>query len=595
MPSNTKRQSNDSPVSRRRLLHAVGAAGLAAGFAGCSDEEPAGEEGGTGGNGDERYFRIPAWDQPDQVQFNPYNPTSYDADMMEMATDQLFQYEPETDDFRPLIGDDWEVDEDGLRLFLNENYVWHDGDELTAEDVYTKFRLEYHHGFGDSNIWRYVDEIEIEDDHTLYFSFDGDVNPALFENVLLEFQIDTKADVYEEYLDPLEDTELESDEHDEHLGELLDFAPDEPVGNGPFAFSEANPEAAYFDVFEEYPHTDELNFAGYAFYHFPDNEARWQGFIEDELDGFSTLFIPEHVLEGFPDHVEVWLIPANEGLAIYPQHSHERFQDVRVRQAIAFAIDQEDVAQNAGGPVYEGVSHPTGLAELHEEEYLEDVLDDFTDYSQDTDRAEELMQEAGYERDDDDQWLDDDGEPFSVEIRGPAGFSDWIDGLETVAQHLEEFGFDSELRARDDDAYWADDWDSGDFEIAADFYGATGHPYEAWNDQVVGSIPQNHNDAPTDFDVPALDDPDGESEEFDFDEALTELERTHDEDEEHQLIQEIAFAYNQSLPIIPVAEKLDQAVMTTHDWDIPDTDESIMQIPFPAWYLVREGELQRQE
>jgi peptide/nickel transport system substrate-binding protein len=582
-----------TPIARRRFVQAIGAAGLAATLAGCAEGEPAGEEQDAEG----RYFRVPEWEQPDQLQYNPYNPTQYGFDVMQMATDQLFQYNPPEDEFIPQLAEDWEVDDDGLRLHLSEDHVWHDGDAFTAEDVYTKLRLDYHEGGGSTGIWRYVpdDGVDIEDDHTLYFEFDGEVNPALFENVLFELEIETKADIYDEYLDPLEEAGLDGDGHDEALAELLEFGPEEPVGVGPFAFSEANPEAVYLDTFEDYPLTDEINFDGYAFYHYPDNESRWQGFIEDELDGFSTLFVPEHVLENFPDYVMEKLIPADEGLAIYFQFDNEQFEDLRVRQAIAYAIDEESVAENAGGHIYEGVTHPTGLASIHEEEYLEDVLDEFTDYSHDTSRAAELLEEAGYERDDDDLWVDEEGEQLSAEVRGPAGFSDWIDGLETVAQNLESFGLDAELVARDDSAYWADDWDGGDFEIAADFYGATGHPYEAWEGQVVGAIPNNNTDAPSSFEVPALDDPDGDAVEFDFDEALGELERLHDEDEERELIQEIAFAYNQALPIVPVAEKWDQAIMTEHDWDIPDEDDPIMEIPFPAWYLVREGELRLSE
>jgi ABC-type transport system substrate-binding protein len=91
-------------------VQAIGAAGLAATLAGCAEGEPAGEEQDAEG----RYFRVPEWEQPDQLQYNPYNPTQYGFDVMQMATDQLFQYNPPEDEFIPQLAEDWEVDDDGL-------------------------------------------------------------------------------------------------------------------------------------------------------------------------------------------------------------------------------------------------------------------------------------------------------------------------------------------------------------------------------------------------------------------------------------------------------------------------------------------------
>ncbi|XVH30481.1 ABC transporter substrate-binding protein [Haloferacaceae archaeon DSL9] len=596
-PNKFRDTISGSHVSRRRLIGALSAAGVA-GIAGCmggDDEDlPEGVGDGSGYDSDGRYFRVPEWTQPDQLQYNPYNPTSYGFDVMMMVSDQLMWFDPPNDDYRPQLADDWEIDENGLTLHLSDQYTWHDGDDFTAEDVYTKLRLEYHINSGGGSIWRYLESVDVEDDRTLYFTFDGAVNPALFERSLLELRIETKRDVYGEYLEPLESAELESGDHDDALADVLEFAPEEPVGTGPFEYADANPEAVYLNTYEDHFLANSINFDGYSFLHYPTNESRWTGFQEDELDGFSTIYVPEHILENFPDYVMEKRIPADEGLALYFQHDNDHFADTRVRRAFAFAIDQTNVAGNAGEHIYEPVSHPTGLSLRHTDEYLGDVLDSFTNYEQDLDRAAELLEAAGYERDGDDMWVDENGDTIEVEIRGPAGFSDWIDALTTVDQQLNQFGIDSTLNARDDGAYWADDWEQGQFDVAVDFYGSKSHPYMALEPEIVGHKQDNHN-GPDAFDVPPLSNPDGDAETFDFDEKLGELERAVDEESERQVIQELAFAYNQAIPVLPIAEKLDQAVMTTHDWEIPDADDPIMEIPFPAWYIVREEELRLSE
>jgi peptide/nickel transport system substrate-binding protein len=64
-------------------------------------------------------------------------------------------------------------------------------------------------------------------------------------------------------------------------------------------------------------------------------------------------------------------------------------------------------------------------------------------------------------------------------------------------------------------------------------------------------------------------------------EASTEAQRK---------IQELAYITNQTLPVVPVMEKLAQSFQSTDDWNVPEADSDPTQVYWPTEWLPREGE-----
>lgn len=64
-------------------------------------------------------------------------------------------------------------------------------------------------------------------------------------------------------------------------------------------------------------------------------------------------------------------------------------------------------------------------------------------------------------------------------------------------------------------------------------------------------------------------------------EASTEAQRK---------IQELAYITNQTLPVVPVMEKLAQSFQSTDDWNVPEADSDPTQTYWPTEWLPREGE-----
>ncbi|MFC7137947.1 ABC transporter substrate-binding protein [Halobaculum litoreum] len=55
-------------------------------------------------------------------------------------------------------------------------------------------------------------------------------------------------------------------------------------------------------------------------------------------------------------------------------------------------------------------------------------------------------------------------------------------------------------------------------------------------------------------------------------------------------IQELAYITNQTLPVLPVQEKLAQSFQTTDDWNVPDKDATKIQQYWPTEWLPRTGD-----
>ena len=65
--------------------------------------------------------------------------------------------------------------------------------------------------------------------------------------------------------------------------------------------------------------------------------------------------------------------------------------------------------------------------------------------------------------------------------------------------------------------------------------------------------------------------------------------------EAQRKIQELAYITNQTLPVLPVMEKLAQSFQSTDDWNVPDAGSTPTQLYWPTEWLPREGEWMAEE
>ena len=118
------------------------------------------------------------------------------------------------------------------------------------------------------------------------------------------------------------------------------------------------------------------------------------------------------------------------------------YQDPRVRWALAYAINQDQLVEvgwagagetsNGPFPYYPGIMKYYGG--------IKDILDKYNVLETDLDKVEELMTEAGFEKDDEGFWVQDGKRPDTDIYAGVPLFGDIAP---VIAEQLRKAGFDS--------------------------------------------------------------------------------------------------------------------------------------------------------
>lgn len=173
--------------------------------------------------------------------------------------------------------------------------------------------------------------------------------------------------------------------------------------------------------------------------------------LRAEVVDYAHLPPTGYAVPDIPDPYELVFAPAETGRSISFDHSTV-FGDVRVRQAIAHAIDPERLAvefpataepiQTPGGDTWRSQT-------VLDPEWADEAL---LSYDRDLERAAELMRAAGFERGNGD-WWERDGRQVSVSL-----LSRWAEDSATVllqTQLQDDFGLEVDLRFLDEGRYRA--------------------------------------------------------------------------------------------------------------------------------------------
>ena len=183
--------------------------------------------------------------------------------------------------------------------------------------------------------------------------------------------------------------------------------------------------------------------------------------------GHATNVYPPSTLEAFAAAgINTVAIPRGYGPALLFQHDTYPWNITEVRQASALVIDREENAFLTNGLGATATVYMAGLADSMVPLWMtQEAIDQLDRYEFDPDRAAELLQSVGFEKNADGKWADADGNVIAAEFKFPAEFTDFSGMALNATEQLNEFGFDITARA----IPWqqcADDIRNGDFELS---------------------------------------------------------------------------------------------------------------------------------
>jgi len=351
---------------------------------------------------------------------NPTNP------VLGLAYESLVGSSPIDGQYVPALADYWEISADGktYTYHLNQEAKWHDGQPFTADDVIFSLAAQANPDVGSSYTAAFnqaVASYSKIDDHTVQVVATDVLAPVVFfgqsycpiiakhvwENVAPK---DWAADPGSNGSDP-----------------------SRVVGTGPFVFKEVN-EGEGTSTFTRNPSYYDQTFlaaAGvsgqqvpffdtYVFSTWPDETAAVEALRAGNIDFYEA--VPPADVASLQDPssgTDVKLYDTFDfsfyGYNLDPTKT-PLFQDVKVRQALLYALDRQSIVDNiilGFATVAQGSQPTLSIA------YKPDQIKTHYDFNVDT--AKKLLSDAGWADSDGDGVLDKDGNKLSFKVMYGSG------------------------------------------------------------------------------------------------------------------------------------------------------------------------------
>ncbi|MBO5565037.1 MAG: ABC transporter substrate-binding protein [Lachnospiraceae bacterium] len=296
----------------------------------------------------------------------------------------------------PAVASECEKSEDGktYTFTLRDGVTFHNGEAVTAEDVVYSInrRRDGKDTAAQLEALSVIDEVQ------------GEGNTVTI--TLKEASNEFLAHVMNAYIIPADYAELET----------------KPVGTGPFKFvSRAVQDEMVLERFDEY-WGEAPGLSKVTFKILENAEGLILGLQSGALDLVAHLS-SDQIVQLEEGDFEIEEGSMNLVQALYLNNAVKPFDDVRVRQALSYAIDKQAVIDLA----FDGYGIPLGTSMFPSfEKYYDASLTDY--YPHDVEKAKELLAEAGYP----------DG--FSMSITVPSNYTPHVNTATVLVEQLKEAG-----------------------------------------------------------------------------------------------------------------------------------------------------------
>lgn len=383
---------------------------------GCSTGERVnlGQDAGTG-------LIVAIAGEPDQL--DPQKTSAYFSfEVLENVFDTLV--EPDANlQMQPALAESWQVSPDQLTwtFRLRPGVTFHDGTPLAADDVVYSYRRIIDEQLTNSDKFSSVTAVEAPDPATVVLRVNRPT-PNMLTNLggFKGMAIVSRANV--------------------ESGQIAT----RPIGTGPFSFlGQKSGDSISLGANPSY-WGGPPGVSGVTFRFISEPSTALSALQAGEIDWTDSV-PPQRVTQLRDDEsLELAVTPSNDYWYLALNEAREPWNDVRVRQAIAYAIDRDAIVQatSYGTAAKNQLAIPEGNPW-------------FTPYdrysSGGVDRARELLQEAG-------------AAPSSLDMLVTTEYPETVTAAQIIADNLAPLGITVNIRTVDF-ATWLDEQNSGNFDM----------------------------------------------------------------------------------------------------------------------------------
>ena len=474
----------------------------------------------------------------------------------------LFYYMWADESWMPIAGESWEwADDVTLRVKLPEGAVWSDGSAYTSQDVVDTFSI-YH--LLNTAAWKdHLAEVKAVDDTTVDFILREPSTVA--PRRLLRDSVIHASSVYGEWAQKVNDLiaagkTIDDQEWKDLLAQFNEFRPEDMVVLGPYKIDPASITESQM-IINKVPTSfmaDMVKFDRLVNYNGETPVVTplvLSGDVDYATHGFPPATEKEYINLGY----RIIRAPNYNGPALYLNHAVAPFDKKEVRQALAYAIDRNENGVISLGDSGRAAVYMAGFSDnLVPNWVTEEAVGNLNKYDFDRAKAEEILTGLGWTRDTDNVWMDETGKRMEFELTAPAEFADWSAAAENLAQQLTDFGIKTAFRGI---TFTQHDLDvqNGDFQMAIRAWGA-GNPYPQYAFDFDLRTPYNQA-------LSGVGDPSKKGMSFplvqqtevmgevDLGQMVASSTLGADIDAQKAIVSELALAYNELLPQIPLWER----------------------------------------
>ena len=331
----------------------------------------------------------------------------------------LLKYD-ENGALNPAIAESYDVDEDrmGYTFHLRSGVKFHDGSSVTADDVvYSLKRLSGADGSDPlEEALINIADIQKKDENTVYVKLlkeDPDFLCYMTDAIMPASNADPETNV---------------------------------IGTGPYKFVSHTPqESVELEAFDEY-WGEKAHIKNVTLKIISNADSIVMELKGGTIDMFCRLSDTQVAeLEGSDFNIEEGAM--NLVQALYLNNDFGPFEDERVRQAICYAIDPEEIMAYVSG----GKGSEIGSAMFPAfGKYYDPALNDT--YNKDTEKAKALLNEAGY------------GDGFSFSITVPSNYTPHVATAEVIVEELKEIGVTAEIKLVEWDTWLSETYMGRNYE-----------------------------------------------------------------------------------------------------------------------------------
>lgn len=403
-------------MTRAATRTAVGiVASLVMALSACSTGESVDLGGGSSG-------RLVAAIAGEPDQLDPNKTSAYFSfEVLENVFDTLV--EPDADlQMRPALAESWQVSPDQLTwtFHLRRGITFHDGSPLTGEDVVYTYRRIIDEELSNADKLSAVTDVRAPDSSTVVIRL-KQPTPNLLTN-LGGFK----------GMAIVQRKNVESGQIATH-----------PIGTGPFAFeSQKSGDSITLKANGSY-WAGAPKVSGVIFRFIPEKSTALSALQAGEIDWTDSI-PPQRVNQiNDDDSVNLAVTPSNDYWYLALNEARKPWNDVRVRQAIAYGIDRDAIvaATSYGTAAENQLAIPKGSF----------WYTDYNRYQYDIEQAKRLLHEAN-------------ASPQNLDMLVTTEYPETVTAAQIIADNLAPLGITVNIRTVDF-ATWLDEQNSGHFDM----------------------------------------------------------------------------------------------------------------------------------